>query len=59
MEAKSFHKSDTRIKFDDPLFIEAPWDRILTTFLLSFGLLPSKCNGNIISLSGVKLNSHS
>ena len=31
VEVKSFDKSDGRIKFDDPRFIEAPWDRILTT----------------------------
>jgi len=31
VEVKSFDKNDERIKFDDPRFIEAPWDRILTT----------------------------
>ncbi|MEL7119129.1 MAG: glycoside hydrolase family 130 protein [Bacteroidota bacterium] len=31
IEIKSFDKSDDRIQFDDPRFIEAPWDRILTT----------------------------
>jgi hypothetical protein len=58
MEVKSFDKSDTHPKYDDPVFIEASWTRILTSFSLCFEVIQTKCSENIISLSKVKLNSH-